>query len=315
MNIVSLILLVFIIKIIIKYKSNDSYFLNFIIVYSYFYSKTSNHKISFAVSLIYLLGCTFVRYTLTPSTSFVINTGMLIWLFINFKRVVKLVYPNVKDVIFFGLTYIFFSFAEWIIHKYIMHCDKKSLFWYIISRLDSTNVVDQICDHHIEHHLEVNPNMTLSEVKHKCSLFMSWIVCLQVSIITFIGMVITKFISGVSYSYKILVFSSICFSIIWAYLWNKIHPLMHKFGGKYKINEGPYENKLDFSFINKLFYRNHQYHHIQKGIKKGNYNVIVFGADEWLGTNVRVIDNKEYCSNPQVSGEAICKSLFGSGLI
>jgi len=189
-----------------------------------------------------------------------------------------------------------------------MHCNKKSFFWFIISGLDPVNVVDEICDYHIEHHLEVNPNMSLSAIKHKSSLFMGWRVCVQVSIIAFIGMVIAKAISGVKYSYGLLALLSIIMSVTWAYLWNKVHPLMHNFGDNYKINEGPYENKLDFTIINKLFYRNHEFHHLQKGIKKGNYNVIVFGADEWLGTNVRVIDNKEYCSNPQVSGEAICKS-------
>ncbi len=308
MNIISQIVILFITKLIIGFNTNDSYFLNFILVYSYFYTKSSSNKISLAVALIYLLICTFTRYMLDYSTAFVINTGVIIWLFTNYKKVVRLIYLYTKDIIFLGLTYILFSFAEWIIHKYIMHCNKKSLFWYIISGIDPVNVLDEICDHHIEHHLEVKPNMTLSEVKHKTSLFMSWRVCVQVSIITFIAMVISKAVSGVKYSYTFLTIVSIGFSILWAYLWNKVHPLMHNFQGEYKINEGPYEEKLDFNIINKLFYRNHQYHHIQKGIKKGNYNVIVFGADEWLGTNVKVIDNKEYCSNPQVSREEICKT-------
>jgi hypothetical protein len=315
MNIITLISLIFFTKIIIKYQTNDSYFLNFIMVYLYFYTKTSSYKISISVSLLYLFVCTFTKYMLDPSTSFVINTGILIWLFVNYKRVARLLYPHVKNIIFFGLTYIYFSFAEWTIHKYVMHCNKKSFFWSIISGLDPTKIINDICDHHIEHHLEVNPNMTLSEVKHKTSLFMGWRVCVQVSIIVFIGMVITKFISGVKYSYGLLAISSIIISMTWSYLWNKVHPLMHNFMGSYKINEGPYENKIDFSIINKLFYRNHQFHHLQKGVKKGNYNVIVFGADEWLGTNVQVIDNKEYCSNPQTSGESICKSLIGSALV
>lgn len=307
MNSINQILTLFIAKLIIGFNSNDSYFLNFIMVYLFSYTISSSNKISLAISLIYLFVCTFTRYMLDYSTAFIINTSILIWLFINFKRVARQIYLYAKDIIFLGLTYIFFSLAEWVIHKYVMHCNKKSLFWSIISKLDPVNVVDEICDHHIEHHLEVNPNMTLSEVKHKTSLFMSWRVCLQVAIITFAGMVITKAISGIKYSYLTLAIASCGFSLVWAYLWNKVHPLMHDFQGKYGIAEGPYENKLDFNLVNQLFYRNHQFHHIQKGIKKGNYNVIVFGADEWLGTNVKVIDNKEYCLNPQVSNEAICK--------
>lgn len=213
-----------------------------------------------------------------------------------------------KNIIFVGLTYIYFSLTEWIIHKYVMHCNKKSLFWNIISKLVSNNVINILCDHHTEHHLEVNPNMTLSKVKYKSSLFIDWEASSQIFIIIIIGMIITNAISGVKYSYKFLAIASFCVTILWAYIWNKIHPQMHKFKGSYSLNEGPYEEKINFNIINKIFYKNHQTHHIQKGRKKGNYNVIIFGADEWLGTNVKVIDNKEYCSNPQASKEPICKS-------
>ena len=208
---------------------------------------------------------------------------------------------------FFVTSYILLSIGEWIIHKYIMHCNKETFLYYILNLIDPNKVIEQTCDHHIEHHKEVKPNMTLSAVKYKTSLFMGWNVSLYIGLFIFISFVISIFISNIKISYINLVIISTCLTVLWSYLWNKLHPLMHKYEGDYNISEGPYEKNINFDIINKLFYRNHQYHHLQKGIKKGNYNVIVFGADEWLGTNVKEINNQEYCSNSQVSHVEICK--------
>ena len=46
-------------------------------------------------------------------------------------------------------------------------------------------------------------------------------------------------------------------------------------------------------------------HHLQKGDKKGNYNVILLGADEWFGLNNKIVDNVEYCKVNR--HEHICK--------
>jgi ABC-type multidrug transport system fused ATPase/permease subunit len=189
-----------------------------------------------------------------------------------------------------------------------MHCNKKSMFYYLLSLIDPNGVIEETCDHHIEHHKEVKPNMTLSKVTYKTSLFMGWNVFLYIGIFSFISMLISMFVSKIKITYITLVIISIVSTIIWSYLWNKVHPLMHEYNGSYTLKEGPYESALDFNLVNKLFYRNHQFHHLQKGVKKGNYNVIVFGADEWFGTNVKQINNKEYCSNPEVSHEEICKN-------
>ena len=92
-------------------------------------------------------------------------------------------------------------------------------------------------------------------------------------------------------------------------MWNKIHPKFHDYEvQKLSIKYGPHDNGLfDTSFFQKLLYRNHEAHHIQKGEKKGNYNIILLGADEWMNRNVKTIDNIEYCKTHQE--EEICKNI------
>jgi len=245
---------------------------------------------------------------LDDSKAFIINSLIYGYIVLNIDNIVSLITPYTKQIIFLSTSYIFFSICEWIIHKYIMHCNKKSMFYYLLSLIDPNGVIEETCDHHIEHHKEVKPNMTLSKVTYKTSLFMGWNVFLYISIFALISLLFSMFISGIKISYTSILIFSIFITIIWSYLWNKVHPLMHEYKGSYTLKEGPYESNINFKFINKLFYRNHEYHHLQKGTKKGNYNIIVFGADEWFGTNVKQINNKEYCSNPDVSHEKICKN-------
>lgn len=295
------------IKIILILKFNDSYFVNFIALCKYTYDLTLSYRLALGIALIGLFTSTFVRYMVDcKNKALTVNFMIFTFLLMYNKQIVTLIEPYVKNIIFIGLTYIMLSIYEWIIHKYIMHCNKQSFFYYLISLIDPNNLFEEICDHHIEHHKEVRPNMSLLKVQHKTSLFMGWHICMYVFALVFISMGISKFISQLDIPYTNIAYASIGFSILWSYLWNKVHPLMHLYDGSYSLHEGPYESVINFNLINKLFYRNHQYHHLQKGSTKGNYNVIVFGADEWFGTNVKKIDNQSYCSNPQVAHEEIC---------
>ena len=106
-------------------------------------------------------------------------------------------------------------------------------------------------------------------------------------------------------SFKYLVIFSISIVVFWGYIWNKTHSQMHSYEGEYSIMEGPYENIFDLTFIKNMLFKNHLMHHLQKGDKKGNYNVIFLGADEWFGLNNKIPDNREYCKTHQ--SEKICK--------
>ena len=46
-------------------------------------------------------------------------------------------------------------------------------------------------------------------------------------------------------------------------------------------------------------------HHIQKGKKKGNFNIIFLGADEWFNDNRKSVNNENYCKIH--SEDEICK--------
>jgi hypothetical protein len=289
-------------------KFNDSYFINFFLLFGYIYNITKDYWISLSIGFINLFVCTFLNYMLEDTQAQAIKTIFFTMIILYSSNLIKLISQYTKQIVFVSITYILFSMCEWIIHKYIMHCNKQSMFYYLLNLIDQNGVIEETCDHHIEHHKEVRPNMTLSKVTHKTSLFMGWHVCVYIFLFIFISMLIAMFISRIKIQYTSLVIASIGFTVVWSYLWNKVHPLMHQYNGKYTIKEGPYEPNLNFNLVNKLFYRNHQYHHLQKGVKKGNYNVIIFGADEWFGTNVKKINNKEYCSNPNVANEEICKN-------
>ena len=298
-------------KFISSIKFNDSYVFNFLLMYVYYFQLTSNHLISLAISLINLFASTFIKYVYAQDyiKAQIINNIIFICLLYCHVEIIKLIEPYVNIIIFICTSYVLLSTCEWLTHKYIMHCDKKSLYYKILSKFDYYNLIEKTCDSHIQHHLEVKPNMHLSGVKNKDSLFMGWKIGFYIGIVNFFILCLTKNISQISLSYFNLFLLAIGLTVGWSYLWNKVHPLMHQYEGTYSIKEGPYESILNLNLISKLLYKNHQNHHLQKGHKKGNYNIIIFGADEWFGTNVQNVDNREYCANSQVFNEEICKSF------
>lgn len=306
MNNISIIILCLIIKSIILKYNNDSYLINFILIFYISYLYSSNYKISLAISLIHLLLTTFFKYMNNKNAN-TINTIIFVFILYYIKNIIKLVTPYIEIIIFSCVSYILLSMCEWLIHKNIMHCNKKSLFFNIISMFDTNKLIEETCNDHIEHHIDVKPDMNLFRVPRKESLFMGWTVSKYICLFVILSLIISKYISGINLSYTKIIIFGIILTIFWSYLWNKIHPLMHKYKGKYTIQEGPYENILDLNIINKLIYRNHSNHHLQKGSAKGNYNIIVMGADEWFGTYVIKVNNKEYCKNPAVAHEEICK--------
>ena len=84
-----------------------------------------------------------------------------------------------------------------------MHCDKNSLLTKIIKNIPFVNEeYISTCDYHIEHHIEVNPDMTLNENKRKDSLFMGWNTYIFIFFITLLSVFISKNISMYIISYK-----------------------------------------------------------------------------------------------------------------
>jgi len=308
MNNIYLLFLSFFIKLILLKYNKDYYLINFILTFSITYLYSSDYKISFAIALLYLIITTLFKYTFEKKSK-IINTFIFFIIIILIKNIIKLVKPFTELINFICLSYLLFSVFEWLTHKYIMHCDKKSFVYNLLSRIDHTKIIESTCDKHIEHHKEVKPDMNLLKVSYKESLFMGWSIFIYIFIFGLITFISSNYVTGSNFNIYYLILFSFLFTIIWCYLWNKLHPIMHNYSGEYSIKEGPYENVIDLSFINKLFYKNHKNHHLQKGTDKGNYNVIIMGADEWFGSNITKINNTNYCKNPEVANEEICKNI------
>ena len=209
---------------------------------------------------------------------------------------------------FIAIGYILFSMSEHIIHKKIMHCDRDGFLYKLLKNNSFlNNAYNGTCDRHIAHHLEVLPNMNLIHPDKNLGLFADWDLYLYITIIIFVSLLIAKYISNYNISILWLIIISLIISFLWSYLWNKTHAAMHSYADKFSIYKGPYDEGLvDTEPIKNLLYENHKMHHLQKGEKKGNYSVIVLGADEWFNKYNIIIDNKDYCNDIQHKNEKIC---------
>lgn len=281
------------------------------------YYHTKNFEIALCVALITLIGYTIYNYSVDVKyvESFFYNNVFfgiyIILVFIVLRNLQKLNKKNYECYVcyinFVILLYVFISFLEYFIHKRIMHCNQKDPVFQFIKKIIPYS--QHSCESHMEHHLEVRPNMKLKDVRDEESLTFGWKLFIGLYPVAFIIMYFANLICGTHFSLiASLIISFIVLFFIF-YMWNKIHPRFHDYDVKtFSIKSGPHDNGLfKTTFFEKLLYRNHEAHHIQKGEKKGNYNIILLGADEWMDRNVKVIDNKEYCKTHQ--NEEVCKNL------
>ena len=272
--------------------------ISFILFYFVLFNK--NYNVSLFSSLTAVLLVTIFNYNyfylVIPILLFVIS--MIVKF--NFKKYFTLIN-------FVLLLYIFVSISEFLAHKMVMHCDNKSFLSKIIEYIPFINTQYFLtCEKHIQHHLEVEPDMTLNNVKYKESLFMGWNIYFILFLTFLLCGLLSKLTSTYDISYKYLIIICGLITFIWEYLWNKLHITMHDYDIDYSIKEGPYDEKLfNLDIVKDILLQNHQNHHLQKGDKKGNYNVIVLGADEWFGYYNTKIDNSEYCKTH--TNEKICK--------
>ena len=223
------------------------------------------------------------------------------------KKLVKNNLLLVKVICFVLIFYVISSFLEYYVHKYIMHCNVNGKLNQLLkSSILTRGAFSDLCDHHLKHHKEVKPDMKLScdELEGAEGLFMTW------SVVFYLVIILCIFLFPINYyifKFKMVnVFMLIVIaSLFWCYLWNKTHPQMHESVEKIYIDEGPIEHQANLQKVTNVLLDNHKNHHLQKGEKKGNYNIILLGADEWLNQNVTEIDNTEYCKTHK--SEHVCK--------
>ena len=197
-----------------------------------------------------------------------------------------------KYLKFIIVYYIFLSFSEWFLHKYIMHSNNKSIFSNPYSVL------------HLKHHIEVQNNMNLNRNnENHDGLIFQWSTIFG----TFIfGLVFLYFmLPYLNFKNNILrnsLIISFITNILYGILWNTLHPVFHDIDLDIPIKEGfPIFNflKRKHNPIVIWLYKNHTLHHVIKGKNKGNYNIILPGADFILGTYNSEIDNKEFCNDKE----------------
>jgi len=299
----------------------------FLVVFFLSYSLNKNVHVSLMLALILVFGRTIYRYTTDaesikwPNNAYSIKNTILGILGVIFVYIFNIygkknINMNViKFINFILLFYVFFSSFEHLLHKYVMHLSKDNILYKILekNKLLKNFFITGIRDGHINHHLMVEKNMEVHNTivensDDEQSLYMGWNITIWFLPLTIIVMNITKKITDHNISQKNIFISSAIISFLWQYIWNKTHVQMHNIEHHYSIKKGPYdEGLLDLSYVTKLLYINHKNHHLQKGEKKGNYNVIALGADEWFNKNVKIVDNEDYCKDPNNQHEKVCK--------
>lgn len=184
---------------------------------------------------------------------------------------------------FFALTliYLTITLTEWFFHKHLMHNP-------------------QVDPGHIRHHKSVKRDMTLEEedyhemdihmgVHHSCIIFLWSIVCVYF---------ITYHVCELKINIQIIITFSLCLSIFYHEVWNIYHRKMHFEKAFFQETRNPYL---------KWMYENHAKHHLQKGKRKGNYNILFPGGDHLMGDYRTYVDNTEYCNQDGKNKDPICK--------
>ncbi len=292
----------------------NNYVYLFFIVLGILYNKTHNFQYSLFVSLIAFLGYTKYNYYISEDIRksnvynnllFILFVGFLLY-YNNFNKILKKMDSYISIINFILLIYIFISLIEFVVHKYIMHCNENDLNNQLFKWIPEAQYS---CELHKKHHIDTKPNMDLQDDYNEDSIIFGWNMVIILIIPVVISFSLSNYLANTHLSIYILLLLSVITVIFISYLWNKIHPFFHKKEvHNFSIKDGPYEDKLNLDFIGNMLYDNHVIHHLQKGEKKGNYNIIVLGADEWMGKNVKVVDNEEYCQTHK--NEEICAPHF-----
>lgn len=145
----------------------------FILTICILHTKTKDIKIALLVSLIIIIFRIFYRYntyskiiknsvSIENTLTFIIGLKCIYILTEYFKDKVYLV----NNGLFIIIAYLCGSVFEWLIHYYIMHCYQnwESLLTYknpIFKRMQKS------CINHQNHHISVNNDMSIKEVKKK----------------------------------------------------------------------------------------------------------------------------------------------------
>jgi len=181
-----------------------------------------------------------------------------------------------KYILLIFVLYLSTSIGEFIIHKYGMHN----------ITLNKHNIPG--ISNHLDHHSDVHYDMTLNENHNDRGMYFMTSVTIILGIIVFLIYYFwINIIFKLKLDYKYIILISFIISIGYKLLWNNVHYKFHMLGKPFN----------QWTKYEKLLFRNHTYHHLQKGKTKGNYNIIFLGADYLFGQYNTCLNNKEYCDS------------------
>ncbi len=251
-------------------------------------------KIALLIGLIITVGRLIYRYNTNPDVledgTGIINTMLFVVGLIMIVVMTPLLIPFTDSIgvnwgIYGLVAYIMASLFEWFSHKYVMHC-----FQYMkwLEHIPHSHFIfgrfAQNCHHHKQHHMSVNPNMTLNHVENKYELVFGWSTLILATILIALGMIPVISLLNLQITLKQNLLFTSSMALIFGLVWNSIHPKMHDHPVPNSVSEAPPNIGIPTPPTN-LYYRNHEIHHQVKGDRKGNYNVVFLGADELLDTN------------------------------
>jgi hypothetical protein len=181
------------------------------------------------------------------------------------------------------ILYFVVSFIEWCLHRFVMHC---YMYWNWLETISDKypgflTLMRDHCKFHKTHHLSINDDMTTSDLT---GMFFDWKATILISVLVLLCMSLISFALRINVSIWEQLFIIISIAIAYTFAWNSVHPAMHDVDATIPLHEGPPNLQTGIPHDN-LYNVNHTAHHMIKGDAKGNYNIIMLGADELLGTN------------------------------
>ena len=175
--------------------------------------------------------------------------------------------------LFLIFLYIFSSFQELLIHKYIMHNDINLPYF------------KETYQKHIKHHIDTNKDFTIKDnnISNICFSFMTILP-------TFIVNVFVLYILfNTIVSLEIIIISIFLVLVAHMVIWNTMHCYVHYFDVNKICKNTIYGLPKEYINENNIYVNwsleNHKAHHYYKGEEKGNWNVVLPGADFILGTH------------------------------
>ena len=191
----------------------------------------------------------------------------------------------IKIFFFIVLLYIQLSIGEIYIHKSIMHNKPKTF----MRRLWG--------DSHLIHHEEVEADMGIKDDFLQEGMYFSLFIIIAISVLVCIVIYADSKLINIKLNTTQISIISLSLGVFYYFAWNILHTRFHRLYPSKRL-----EKNTLFSFLLK----NHSYHHLQKGLKKGNYNIIFIGGDHLLNTYRTCIDNNKFCKQYYNKYKKLC---------